>query len=65
MTKPNPFEFVQEVRAEGAKVAWPTRRETLITSGLVIALSFVAGVFFLFTDAIIRLLLSLWLSIGS
>jgi preprotein translocase subunit SecE len=64
MTKPNPFEFVQEVRAEGAKVTWPTRRETLITSGLVIALSFVAGVFFFFTDAIIRLLLSLWLSIG-
>ena len=26
---PNPFEFIQQVRSEGSKVVWPTRRETL------------------------------------
>ncbi|HET6376358.1 MAG TPA: preprotein translocase subunit SecE, partial [Methylocella sp.] len=31
----NPLEFLQEVRAEAAKVTWPTRRETFITTGLV------------------------------
>ena len=31
----NPFEFIQQVRAEATKVTWPTRRETLITTGLV------------------------------
>ena len=33
----NPFEFIQEVRAEADKVTWPTRRETLVTTGLVLA----------------------------
>jgi preprotein translocase subunit SecE len=54
MAKTNPFEFIQQVRDEGAKVTWPTRRETLITSGLVIALSVVAAIFFLIVDLIIR-----------
>ena len=34
MTK-NPIEFVREVRAEVAKVTWPTRRETMITTSMV------------------------------
>ena len=54
MAKPNPFEFIQQVRDEGAKVTWPTRRETLITSGLVIALSVVAAIFFTIVDWLIR-----------
>ena len=35
--KPSPFEFLQEVRAEAAKVTWPTRKETLVTTGMVFA----------------------------
>ena len=31
----NPFEFLQQVRSETAKVVWPSRRETLITTGMV------------------------------
>jgi len=42
----NPLEFLQEVRAEGAKVTWPTRRETLVTTGLVIFMVLLASFFF-------------------
>ena len=36
MAKTNPFEFVQQVRQETSKVTWPTRRETVITTILVL-----------------------------
>ncbi|GAU84230.1 preprotein translocase subunit SecE [Bosea sp. 2KB_26] len=54
MAKSNPFQFLQEVRSEAAKVTWPSRRETLITTGLVLAMVVAASLFFLFTDTIIR-----------
>ncbi|MDB5534366.1 MAG: preprotein translocase, SecE subunit [Hyphomicrobiales bacterium] len=60
----NPFEFLQQVRAEASKVTWPTRRETLITTGLVILLVVVASLFFVTVDQAIRLLLAFILSLG-
>jgi preprotein translocase subunit SecE len=54
MARPDPFQFLQEVRSEAAKVTWPSRRETLITTGLVLAMVLVSSLFFLFTDTIIR-----------
>ena len=59
----NPLEFLQQVRAEGAKVTWPTRRETLITTGLVIAMVIVASIFFVAVDWILRELVKLLLSL--
>jgi preprotein translocase subunit SecE len=54
----NPFEFLQEVRTETAKVTWPSRRETLITTAMVFVFSIVAAIFFLLTDQVIRLAMS-------
>ncbi|WP_089175032.1 preprotein translocase subunit SecE [Bosea sp. AS-1] len=54
MAKSNPFQFLQDVRSEAAKVTWPSRRETLITTGLVLAMVVVSSLFFFFTDTIIR-----------
>jgi preprotein translocase subunit SecE len=50
MAKKNPFEFVQEVRAEANKVTWPSRRETMITSAMVLVMIALASVFFLVVD---------------
>jgi preprotein translocase subunit SecE len=50
----NPLEFLQEVRAEASKVTWPTRRETLITTALVILMVLLASLFFLFVDWVLR-----------
>ncbi len=54
MAKSNPFSFLQDVRTEASKVTWPSRRETLITTGLVLAMVVVSSLFFLFTDTVIR-----------
>ena len=60
----NPFEFIQQVRAEASKVTWPSRRETLITTGLVILMVLVASIFFVSVDQAIRLLVSFIMSLG-
>jgi preprotein translocase subunit SecE len=54
MAKSNPFQFLQDVRTEAGKVTWPSRRETLITTGLVLAMVVLSSLFFLFADTIIR-----------
>jgi preprotein translocase subunit SecE len=54
LAKIDPVQFTREVRQEVAKVTWPARRETLITTGLVLALSSLAAVFFLVVDQIIQ-----------
>ena len=53
-TKTNPFEFIQQVRQETNKVTWPTRRETIITTIMVLIMSALASVFFLGVDAVLR-----------
>ena len=60
----NPFEFIQQVRAEAAKVIWPTRRETLITTGLVLLLVVFTSLFFLVVDQVLREVVSLVLGFG-
>jgi preprotein translocase subunit SecE len=60
----NPFEFIQQVRAEAAKVVWPTRRETLITTGLVLLLVVFASLFFVVVDQVLRQAVSLALGFG-
>ncbi len=52
MAKTNPFQFLQEVRNEGAKVTWPTRRETAITTLMVFVMVFLATIFFFVADQI-------------
>ncbi len=43
-------EFVRETRREIAKVTWPTRRETTLTTVMIIVMALLAGVFFLVVD---------------
>ena len=49
----DPAKFVREVRSEMAMVTWPSRKETLVTTGLVFAMVALAAVFFFFVDQII------------
>jgi preprotein translocase subunit SecE len=60
----NPFEFIQQVRSEARKVVWPTRRETLVTTGLVLLLVAVTSLFFLVTDEVLRTAVGLVLGFG-
>jgi preprotein translocase subunit SecE len=50
----NPLQFIQQVRAEVAKVVWPTRREVMLTTVMVFILAALTAVFFAIVDILIR-----------
>jgi preprotein translocase subunit SecE len=50
----NPLQFLQQTRAEVAKVVWPTRREVFLTTVMVFILSALAATFFSLVDLVIR-----------
>jgi preprotein translocase subunit SecE len=54
MARTNPFQFIQQVRAEVAKVTWPTRRETGLTTIMVMIMATLFATFFFLVDLIIR-----------
>jgi len=49
----DPLRFMREVRSEATKVTWPSRKETLVTTGLVVAMATLAAIFFLIVDQVI------------
>ena len=50
MAKTSPVQFFRQVRQETAKVTWPTRKETAITTGMVFVFVTLMSVFFLLVD---------------
>tara|TARA_Y100000817_G_scaffold156919_1_gene122703 strand:+ start:152 stop:424 length:273 start_codon:yes stop_codon:yes gene_type:complete len=60
----NPLKFVQEVKQEAFKVTWPTGKETLQGTLMVVAMAIVASLFFLLLDQVLKFLLELLLKIG-
>lgn len=54
MARTNPFQFIQQVRAETAKVVWPTRREVGLTTVMVMIMATIFATFFFLVDMLIR-----------
>lgn len=58
-TKPairfNLVQYLKDVRAEATRVTWPTRRNTLVTTGAVLAMAALTSVFFFVVDQVIGL----------
>ena len=50
MDKISPMQFAREVRQEAAKVTWPSRKETAVTTGMVFLMVLLAAVFFFVAD---------------
>lgn len=48
----NPAKFIREVRTEVGRVTWPSRKETLISTAMVLIIAGLASVFFLMVDGI-------------
>ncbi len=63
MAKVNPGEFFRQVRAETAKVVWPSRKQTMTTTVMVVIMTALLGIFFFGVDsafsAIVKALLGL------
>lgn len=64
MARTNPFTFLQQVRSEVAKVVWPTRNETMVSTIMVLIMVTLASVFFLAADQVVAWFVGLLLSIG-
>jgi preprotein translocase subunit SecE len=54
----SPFKFLQEVREETRKVTWPSRKETMITTGMVFVMVALASIFFMVSDQVIRIVVT-------
>jgi preprotein translocase subunit SecE len=63
MARTSPVEFLNQVKAETAKVVWPNRRETVMTGVMVMIMTSLLGIFFMgidsLFDVIVRYLLAL------
>jgi len=62
MARTSPAEFARQVRAEVAKVTWPSRKETTVTTGMVFVMVLIASVFFFVADQVFSQLMRLVLS---
>jgi preprotein translocase subunit SecE len=60
----NPLKFLQEVKQEAFKVTWPTWKETIQGSLMVVAMAIIAAIFFLLIDQLFKFFLDLILKVS-
>jgi len=61
----SPMQFFAQVRAEGRKIVWPSRKETWITSVMVFIMVALAAVFFFMVDTALSFLFRNIIAFGS
>ncbi len=59
MAKTNPMEFIEQVKSETSKVTWPTRKETMVTTVMVMIMVVLASLFFLGADTVLSWIVGL------
>lgn len=64
MAKTSPVQFFRQVRQEAAKITWPTRKETAITTAMVFVFVAIMSVFFLVVDQAAFMLINTITGIG-
>ncbi len=60
----NPLKFIQEVKQEAFRVTWPTGKETIQGSLMVVAMAIVAAIFFLLVDQVLKFFLDIVLKVS-
>ena len=58
----NPLKFIQEVKQEAFRVTWPTGKETIQGTLMVVAMAIVAALVFLLLDQILKFFLEIVLN---
>ncbi|MBT4769459.1 MAG: preprotein translocase subunit SecE [Rhodospirillaceae bacterium] len=64
MAKVNPSQFVREVRQEVSKVTWPSRKETGISTVMVMIFVVIAAIFFFLIDQLLSVGVKFLLGLG-
>ena len=62
MAKTSPGEYIRQVRAEGSKVVWPTRKETVTTAIMVLIMTTLLAIFFFGVDSLFNTIVQFLLS---
>jgi preprotein translocase subunit SecE len=65
VAKANPGEFLRQVRAESAKIVWPTRKETVTTAIMVLIMTTLLAIFFFGVDSLFSVIVKGLLSLVS
>ena len=61
----SPLQFMREVREEVSKVSWRSRRETIVTTVMVLIMAVAAAIFFMLADQLISKMVKIVLGFGS
>ena len=64
MAKTSPAQFIRQVRQEGAKVTWPSRKDAAISTGMVFVMVILAALFFFLVDQMMGLGVRLIFGLG-
>jgi preprotein translocase subunit SecE len=64
MAKTSATEFIQQVRQEVARVTWPSRKETMVTTAMVFVMVFIAAAFFFLVDQLFSAGVRLFFGLG-
>jgi len=64
LAKTSPAQFIREVRQETAKVTWPSRKETAVTTVMVFIMVVVMSGFFAFVDVLLGSAVRFLLGLG-
>ena len=62
MARVSPGEYIRQVRSEGSKVVWPTRKETVTTAIMVMIMTALLAIFFFGIDSLFSTIVSFLLS---
>ena len=60
----NPLKFIQDVKQEAFKVTWPTGKEVIQGSLMVVAMAIAAALFLLLLDQILQFFLEMVLKVN-
>lgn len=61
----SPMQFLSQVRAEARKISWPSRKETWITSVMVLIMVLLAATFFWIVDWLLGVAFQFIIALGS
>ncbi len=65
MAKISPAQFIREARQEFSRIVWPSRKETITTTIMVLIMTLIAALFFLCADVVMSKLVDWFLGLGA
>tara|TARA_B110001454_G_scaffold31177_1_gene30453 strand:+ start:125 stop:355 length:231 start_codon:yes stop_codon:yes gene_type:complete len=65
VAKTSPGEFLNQVKAEARKIVWPTGRETMVTTVMVLIMTTLLGLFFFGIDSVFGWVVTMLLNLAS